>query len=106
MLNDFKKVFDHHPVSEADLLNRINRALTGKGLRVQPATQETASDGDSAGYEFVHGAKRFRLRTAIEELARALGILGQPSQAEVHVHARNRACVCELRPTAVSRREH
>jgi hypothetical protein len=96
MLHDDRRIFDHYPVSDTDLVNRINRALSGKGLRVQRTRPESSGAGVPA-YEFIHASRTFGLRVSLDELARALGVLGEASEAELHVHARTRPCVCELR---------
>ena len=45
MLHDDRRIFDHYPVSDTDLVNRINRALSGKGLRVQRTRPESSGAG-------------------------------------------------------------
>ena len=89
-----RKHFGHHLVSDAELLKRINHALAGKGLRVQPARSESISDAGHYGYEVVYQERVFNLRIGLEDFARALGILRAP--AAVHRHARTQPCVCEL----------
>jgi hypothetical protein len=90
-------VVDHDPKCEADLVKRINRILSRKGLKVAPATTCDGEDTESGGYEFRYGARAFQLRVSIDYLARALGILKEPTPAaHLAVLAANRGCGCGL----------
>jgi hypothetical protein len=90
-------VVGHEPKCEADLVKRINRVLSRKGLKVAPTTHGGV-DTVAGGYEFRYGARAFQLRVGIDELGRALGILQEPTPA-AHLAelAATRGCGCGLR---------
>ena len=75
MLHDgSRRSFDHHPVSNRELVTRINQAIARNGLRLQSTRRESISGAGPTGYEFVYRERTFKLRIGIEDLARALGI--------------------------------
>jgi hypothetical protein len=95
LLDESRRSCDHQPVSDRELVTRINQAIARNGLQLQSTRRESISDDGRTGYEFVYRERSFKLRIGIEDLARALGILSAP--AELHRRVRTRPCVCELR---------
>ena len=83
--NGGRTSFDSQRVSDLELVTRINQAIAGNGLRVQPMRQEAITHAGRTGYEVVYKERIFNLRVGIEDFARALGISNAPAAVPRHL---------------------
>jgi hypothetical protein len=86
--NGGRTTFDHQLISDMELVTRINQALAGNGLRLQPTRRESITHAGRTGYDVVYKERTFNLWIGIEDFARALGILNAPAMVRRHVRTR------------------